>query len=49
LSLLKSSVRWMILSEKRMCHQNPSAIEKPPAPSNELSPIVVANGIQGMR
>ena len=45
LSLLKSRVHWMILSELQMCHQNPSAIKKPPAPSNKLSPIVVANGV----
>ncbi len=39
----------MISLGNRMCHQNPSAIKKPPAPSNELSPIVVANGVQRMR
>ncbi len=49
LSLLKSSVCWMALSGKRMCYQNPSATEKPPAPSSELSPIFVANGVRGMR
>ena len=49
LLLLKSSVGWMTSSGKGMCHQNPNAIKKPPAPSSELSPIVVANGVRGMR
>jgi hypothetical protein len=32
-----------------MCHQNPKVVENPPAPSNELSPIVVAKGVQGIK
>jgi hypothetical protein len=32
-----------------MFHQNPNVVENPPAPSNELSPIVVAKGIQGIK
>ena len=49
LLLLKSRVRWMISPGKRIHHKNPSTIEKPPAPSNELSPIVVVSGVRGMR
>jgi hypothetical protein len=32
-----------------MCHQNPKVMENPPAPSNKLSPIVVAKGIRGIK
>jgi hypothetical protein len=32
-----------------MCHQDPNVVENPPAPSNELSPIVVAKGVQGIK
>ncbi len=44
-----SKVCLTILSGKRICHQNPKLMENPPAPSKELSPIVVAKGVQGMR
>jgi hypothetical protein len=32
-----------------MCHQNPKVIKNPPAPSNELSLIVIAKGVQGIK
>ena len=32
-----------------MCHQNPSLTENPPAPSRELSPMTVVNGIRVIR
>jgi hypothetical protein len=32
-----------------MCHQNPNVVKNPPAPSNKLSPIVIAKGIQGIK
>ncbi len=32
-----------------MCHQNSKVVENPPVPSNELSPIVVAKGICGIK
>jgi hypothetical protein len=32
-----------------MCHHNPKVMENPSAPSNELSPIVVAKGIRGIK
>ncbi len=44
-----SKVRSMISLGKRICHQNPKLMENPPAPSKELSPIVVAKGVRGMR
>jgi hypothetical protein len=28
-----------------VCHQNLKVMENPPAPTNELSPIVVAKGV----
>ena len=37
----KRRVRWTILVGKCIFHQNPNFMEKPPAPSKELSPIVV--------
>ncbi len=33
-------------SGKQMCHQNPIVMKNPPAPSNKLSPIVVAKGVR---
>jgi hypothetical protein len=32
-----------------MGNQNPNVVENPPAPSNKLSPIVVAKGVQGIK
>jgi hypothetical protein len=32
-----------------MCHQNPKVMENPPAPSNKLSLIFVAKGVQGIK
>jgi hypothetical protein len=34
---------------EEMCHQNPKVMENPPAPSNKMSPIVVAKGAQGIK
>ncbi len=45
----KRRVRWTILIRNCICHQNLNLMEKPPAPSKELSPIVAAKGVRGMR
>ncbi len=44
-----SKVCLRISSGKRICYQNPKLMENAPAPSKELSPIVVAKGVRGMR
>jgi hypothetical protein len=32
-----------------MCRQNPNVIKNPLVPSKELSPLVVATGVQGIK
>jgi hypothetical protein len=32
-----------------MCYQNPKVMNNPPVPSNKLSPIVVAKGVQEIK
>jgi hypothetical protein len=49
LLVLNRIVCQTTLSGERMCHQNPKATVNPPAPSNKLSPIVIAKGIQGIK
>jgi hypothetical protein len=49
LLVLNWSVRRTTLFGKQMCHQNPKVKENPPAPSNKLSSIVVAKGVQGIK
>ena len=41
-------VRCMTASGKGMCHQKPSKMQYPPAPSRQLSPKDVKVGIRGM-
>ncbi len=48
LSFLCFRVRCMTASGKGICHQKPSKMQYPPAPSRQLSPKDVHVGVQGM-
>ncbi len=49
LFVLKRKVRRTTSLGKCIYHQNPSPTENLPAPSRELSPMTVANGVREMR
>ena len=48
LSVLCFNVRCMTASGKGICHQKPSEMQYPPAPSRQLSPKDINVGVRGM-